>query len=87
MAGDTGLLYPEIEKRFNVLFQEIGSSPHITEGNKLTIEEFIETCKAKGLSVQRRVFYLDRLKLICKVVPNKNFKAFSHKDVQKVPSV
>ena len=71
------------ERRLQRQLKEVEESKIYIPKNKKTIFEFVNTCKAKHLSTNRIVFYLDRFKMITKV-HKKEYKSWKKKDVEKV---
>ena len=72
------------EKRLSQLKLRLYASPLTTPENKKAIIDFVRSCKAEGLSANRTLTILYRLKTIIELVPKKDFRAFTRKDIEKV---
>lgn len=81
---DYEILYPEKKKRLESHIRYFKASKDVTPANKKAVLGFIDSCEAKGLSVSRTTFYLDRLKGMVKIIPKKDYKDFTREDVEKV---
>lgn len=71
------------ERRVQKLIRETKEGDLYTPQNKKLVFEFVNTCRAKDLSTHRICFYLDRLKLISKIL-KKDFKKWDRRDVEFV---
>jgi integrase len=71
------------EKVFENLVNRINSEIRFSANVKYC-EDFIHSCDAQGLSVHTKNKYLDKIRYISSIIPNKDFKQWERKDAEKV---
>jgi len=71
------------EKVFDNLVNKIDSETRF-DANRKYCMDFLHSCDAQGLSVHTKNKYLDKIRYISSIIPNKDFKQWERKDVEKV---
>lgn len=77
----TAALYPEL-KTIDKRLSDLMAKEKVTESNRKHCMEFIESCRAKGLSESRVAFYSQRLPRIAGYF-DKDFKLLSRAEIEK----
>lgn len=73
----------DFEKTYERLLERIRTEPQF-KSNRKYVEDFISSCDAQGLTVHSKIKYMDKARYISDVVPGKDFREWSKKDVEDV---
>lgn len=73
----------DVDKRLESCIRDVKDNMIYAKRNKEIINDFIKSCKSKGLTKHRTVFYLAKLKKICEI-HRKNFDKWGKEDVELV---